>query len=312
MPRDRSANSRTPFRPVDNIILGALALAGLLAVVFSRRIPGGAILALKDAAVAAAYIGLLVGVRRWAGKVFGFAVRLAGILFVYSYVNLAVADLQRVLYGRWLDEIILHAENGIFGFQPVLELQRFVSRPLTEWMMFAYVIYLPLYIILAAAIYRRGGEKAAEEYLLALGISNFVCDFGFILFPVAGPFYFLGPQFSVPLKGGFWTGIGEWLRHNAQFIGGTIPSPHCATATVMWMMAGRHKRLWFWLLSPIILSLYVATVYGRFHYVTDVATGIAAGVLAVAVSRRMGNKRRRMGGPDPAISSPPAEADCAS
>jgi hypothetical protein len=177
MPRDRSANSRTPFRPVDNIILGALALAGLLAVVFSRRIPGGAILALKDAAVAAAYIGLLVGVRRWAGKVFGFAVRLAGILFVYSYVNLAVADLQRVLYGRWLDEIILHAENGIFGFQPVLELQRFVSRPLTEWMMFAYVIYLPLYIILAAAIYRRGGEKAAEEYLLALGISNFVCDF---------------------------------------------------------------------------------------------------------------------------------------
>ena len=74
----------------------------------------------------------------------------------------------------------------------------------------------------------------------------------------------------------------------------------------------RHMNVYWFILSPIILSLYVDTVYGRFHYVTDVATGIAAGVLAVAVSRRMGNKRRRMGGPDPAISSPPAEADCAS
>jgi membrane-associated phospholipid phosphatase len=106
-----------------------------------------------------------------------------------------------------------------------------------------------------------------------------------MLFPVAGPFYFLGSQFTVPLKGGLWTGIGEWLRHNAQFIGGTIPSPHCANATVMWMMAFRCRRKWFWLLSPIILSLYVATVYGRFHYATDVVTGVAAGVLAVIASR---------------------------
>jgi hypothetical protein len=312
MPGNRSAGRRTQFRPVDILILGALALAGLLAVVFSRRIPGAAILALKDAAVAAAYVGLLAGLRRWAGRVFGFTVRLAGILFVYAYVNVAVADLQQVLYGRWLDDLVLRLEKGLLGFQPVFEMQRLVSRPLTEWLMFVYVIYLPLYVILAAAIYRRKGDKAAEEYLLALGFSNFVCDFGFILFPVAGPFYFLGSQFSVPLQGGFWTGIGEWLRHNAQFIGGTIPSPHCANATVMWIMAFRCRRTWAWLLAPLMLSLYAATVYGRFHYVTDVITGVAAGVLAVSISRRSAKKKRRPDAPGGPISSPAEGADCAS
>jgi membrane-associated phospholipid phosphatase len=32
-----------------------------------------------------------------------------------------------------------------------------------------------------------------------------------------------------------------------------------------------------------MISLYVSTVYGRFHYLSDVIAGIAAGILVVVV-----------------------------
>jgi membrane-associated phospholipid phosphatase len=90
----------------------------------------------------------------------------------------------------------------------------------------------------------------------------------------------MGGQFTVPLDGYVWASIGEYLRSQWQFVGGTIPSLHCANATVIWLMAYRYHRPSFWVLSPVILSLYVSTVYCRYHYVTDSVAGVA---LALAV-----------------------------
>jgi len=51
----------------------------------------------------------------------------------------------------------------------------------------------------------------------------------------------------------------------------------------MWWSAYRFSRPSFYVLSPIILSLYVSTVYGRFHYASDVLGGIAAAFLAMVL-----------------------------
>ncbi|MGZ5487204.1 MAG: hypothetical protein ACXWF4_01635, partial [Candidatus Aminicenantales bacterium] len=37
-------------------------------------------------------------------------------------------------------------------------------------------------------------------------------------------------------------------------------------------------------LAPVMLSLYVSTVYGRFHYLSDMVIGIAAGILVILVA----------------------------
>jgi membrane-associated phospholipid phosphatase len=49
-------------------------------------------------------------------------------------------------------------------------------------------------------------------------------------------------------------------------------------------MAWRHCRWLFWLLAPIVLTLYVSTVYGRYHYASDAVTGIALALAVVAVA----------------------------
>jgi membrane-associated phospholipid phosphatase len=135
---------------------------------------------------------------------------------------------------------------------------------------------MPIYPVLCGILYFKRSERHMEDYPFTLAITNFVCDAGFILFPVAGPLFKIADQYTIPLKGYFFTFLGELIRNHVHDIGGCLPSPHCAVATVMGVMAYRYRRPTFIILSPVILSLYVSAFYGRFHYLTDVVIGILA------------------------------------
>ena len=293
-PRTRLALSWREYRPADKVLLGALAVMTLLTVVFHGKVEGWETLALSNAGIGSLF-ALFVGLRRfWSERRLGFVIRMTGFILMLAYVDTAVEKLQLIIHGHWLDASVVGLENAVFGGQPTLWLQRFMSPGLTEWLMFAYVAYLPLYPAMAARLKNRGGEEAAEHLYFALGLTNVICDFAFILFPVAGPLFFMGGQYTVPLKGYFWTRLGEGMRESLQFIGGTIPSPHCASTTVMWLMARRYDRRAFWILAPLVLSLYVSTFYCRYHYITDSIVGIGVGVAAFAAASALW---RRWAGP---------------
>jgi membrane-associated phospholipid phosphatase len=85
-----------------------------------------------------------------------------------------------------------------------------------------------------------------------------------------------------PFDLGLFGRAAEYVRVHIHAPGGSIPSPHCAEATVMWAMSLKYTRAGFWLLAPVILSLYVSTFYGRFHYVTDSIIGILTGLAGLA------------------------------
>lgn len=284
MGREESPFKWAPFQATDAIILATLALFTLLTVAFGQRITGWGVLVLKNLVVAAAYVACQQTAVRTRSKPLKFALRLVPITLTYGYLFLAVDKLQLIVHGRFLDDVVLRSEAAIFGLQPTLWLQAFTKPALTEWMMFAYMFYFLIYPILCAIIYFRDGEAGMEDYFFTLGLTNILCDLGFILFPVAGPIAAMGDQYTVPLKGYLFTWMGEWVRTSLQFPGGSIPSPHCAAATVMLAMAYRYHRLAFWLLLPVVLSLYVSTFYGRYHYVSDAVLGIATAVVAVKIA----------------------------
>jgi membrane-associated phospholipid phosphatase len=113
---------------------------------------------------------------------------------------------------------------------------------------------------------------------------NVIGNLAFLAYPVAGPMAHMKDRYTVPLEGYVWTSVGEYLRNRWQFVGGTIPSLHCANTTVMWLMAYRYHRAAFWLFAPIILSLYASTVYCRYHYITDSVAGVGAALLVWAIA----------------------------
>ena len=121
------------------------------------------------------------------------------------------------------------------------------------------------------------------DYLLHLALVNIVCYLGFIVFPVAGPLVFYPEKFTVPLHGGFFAWCGEWIRSNMHYPGGSLPSPHCAAWTTMLLMLYRHNRKVFYLTLPLLVTIYPATVYGRYHYLWDSLAGILVAFLVVVL-----------------------------
>jgi hypothetical protein len=264
------------LQATDVLVLACLSLFTIFSVLFHSRIKGPWTLTLKNIVFGALFIGSVYLYQRVSSRVIKFLIRTASVQLIFAHLFVSVLPLQLIFVRNWQDRIVLNLEQAVFGVQPTVWLQTLISPALTEWMMFSYVIYVPIYPVLCGILYFKRSERHMEDYLFTLGITNFVCDIGFLVFPVAGPLYKIADQYTVPLKGYFFTFWGEFIRNHIHDIGGCIPSPHCAVATVMWVIAYRYHRPTFYVISPIILSLYLSAFYGRYHYLTDVVVGILA------------------------------------
>ena len=205
------------------------------------------------------------------------------VLLFFAYFFELTSKFQLLLHNRWMDKNLIDLDQAIFGSELSLKLQNYVTPYLTEAMMFAYVFYLPLLIITAIVAYKSAGQKGLAEYLLVLSLAYIFCYIGFILFPVASQMYFMPDKYSASLKGGLFTYFAEYIRHNLHFRGGSLPSPHCAAATVILWITYKYNRTIFFVILPSVILLYISTVYGRFHYLMDSAIGILTGCLAIII-----------------------------
>jgi membrane-associated phospholipid phosphatase len=265
----------------DAFLLGGTIVQMAFFLLFSRRINQPLLYAAKNVGLAIVYLFSIFLLMKVKSRGLYFFLRTASVQLSFAYLYEAIHPLQLLVWGSWQDRTVLAAEQAVFGVQPTLWLERFISAPLTEWMMFSYVIYLVIYPLVGGLIYFKHGERALEDFLFTLGFVNLACDLGFILFPVAGPVFYMPEAYSVPQNGWLFTYLGYFIRAHAHQAGGSIPSPHCSVATVMWAMSHRYVRRWFYILAPVILSLYVSTVYCRYHYITDSIAGIVLGIIAI-------------------------------
>jgi membrane-associated phospholipid phosphatase len=199
----------------------------------------------------------------------------------FAYFFGLSSKFQFILHTQWQDAKLIELDRIFFGNELSLILEKFTTPYLTEAMMFAYVFYLPLLVITAILIFKSAGDNGLEEYLFMLSLSYAFCYIGFILFPVASQMYFMPEKYSIPIEGGFFTYLSELIRHNLHYPGGSLPSPHCAAATVILWACYKNSRKIFFVILPSIMLLYISTVYGRFHYFIDSLTGILTGYMAI-------------------------------
>ncbi len=271
-------------RLTDAVLVGTYIVFGLLAVVFPSRLENRPQVLAEMALCLVLYPAINVLAQRARGRFARFLLRTLAVQLMIFFVYRACIHLVHILVSRWYDPEIIGIEAAVFGGQPTIWLQRFTTPWLTEWLLFCYVFYIAVYPILSAILFFRHGEDANEEYLFYVSLVVALCTAGALVIPVAGPARGIGGlSYSVPLKGGFFTAISELIRTRVHRPGGAFPSIHCGAATIMWWSAWRFSRPSFYVLAPIVLSLYVSTVYGRFHYVTDVFAGIAAAFLAMVL-----------------------------
>jgi membrane-associated phospholipid phosphatase len=184
-------------------------------------------------------------------------------------------DATHLLVTTDRDQDLIAWDQRLFGFQASVAMQRFISPPLTAWMEFAYTFHLLNIPLVACFIYLRRARARFREMMVGVLVVTFLGVLGYLLVPAIGPIYTLRDQYTVPLSQPL-AAINRQIEFMdyARILRDVFPSLHVGISFVVWMYAYRNSRRLFWILAPLILSLWVSTVYLRYHYLVDVLAGL--------------------------------------
>jgi membrane-associated phospholipid phosphatase len=203
--------------------------------------------------------------------------------------------LVHLVHPGFFDSLINRLELRVFGIYPTVWMQKSICFGLNEFLMFSYVSYYLLLVVLGLGLFFSRKVKEFDDLLFTASVAFYISYLGFIFFPVAGPRFALVSSHQVGISGGFFTSLAKGVIDVAGIQGGAMPSSHVAVALVVLVYARRHHRLLCYILSPMIISLFAATVYGRFHYVSDVAAGLLVGGVSIFICDRAIRKRKADG-----------------
>jgi len=185
------------------------------------------------------------------------------------------------------DPLIISAETAIFGVLPNIPVQKLVTPVLTEVMQVFYATYWFMIPSGAALLYFGNREDTYDSYLYYMTLTFFASCLVFILFPVAGPRFFIVDQILAEYRGLFITGFLRRFVEDAGLRGCAFPSAHVAVAVVvMSFVRIEYPRLAGRVFLPLVVGLSLATIYGQYHYLTDVAAGLALGVVVSMIGVR--------------------------
>jgi membrane-associated phospholipid phosphatase len=263
------------------ILVAGGILLSLLVVAFVRRAPAllrGAPGAGTDFRAAARRV-----IRDWAP----FTIIMWAFESMETYTG--------VIRKTGIDATLYRLDLRLFGVEPTVWAGRLYHPLVTDWMSFAYGLYFVLPMVVAVALSLRGRRDDLRELSTAVILQMGVGFVLFLVFP-AGP-----PRFYAPLSsGGFspahlhsLTGLYEVQQSAFDTVDplrvrSAFPSLHCSIAVLTLFYAWRfgdalfpvRRRLYFWLCLPLVVSLWLSTIYLRHHWVPDIAAGLLLGLVS--------------------------------
>ncbi len=184
-------------------------------------------------------------------------------------------DATHLLVTRDMDPELIKWDQRLFGMQASVAIESWISPPLTAWMEFAYVFHIFNIPIVACFVYLRRARPRFREMMTGVLVVTFFGLIGYLLVPAIGPIYTLRDQYTIPLSVPL-----DLVNRQIEFMDyarikrDVFPSLHVGISFVVWLYAFRNSRKLFWILAPLVLSLFVSTVYLRYHYLVDVVAGL--------------------------------------
>lgn len=209
------------------------------------------------------------------------------ILFIFFYK--AIGPQIFLIFDKPFDWMVHNFELSVFGIDPAFAAQRYIDIWMNEFMNFGYFTYyflLPTALVLFIIMKK---WNSLEKMILSSAVTFYICYLIFIFYPVTGPRFYLEQTYYLPIIGPFFTPLTQSVVNFGGLYGGAMPSSHCAIALVVTWRMGRDIRQLAIPIVLIALLLCTSTVYGRFHYLTDVIAGLIIGSLGLWISNRWFN-----------------------
>jgi membrane-associated phospholipid phosphatase len=280
-------------QPADIVFLVYVAFSGVVMAAFGWKLGPRIWIGITLVHVALLLVSLwFAGQPLRDRSVLGFLRDAYPIVFI-SYLYFELRYYALLFASDYHDPLILRIEETLFGSQLAMTFSQ--SLPymwLSEIMHFFYATYWIMLPAALALLYARGRFDGFRKLIYAELVVFFGCYFVFIFFPVAGPHYQF-PYISGDLADGFFYKAVHAVLEDGGSKGAAFPSSHVAVAIAIVLVTWRFDRLAFWAFLPFVAGLTISTVYGRFHYATDAASGVIAAFLLVALAGWLEPKLRR-------------------
>jgi hypothetical protein len=209
-----------------------------------------------------------------------------------------------------LDAELYALDMKLFGFEPAMWMDQFVSPTTTEWFAFFYFCY---FFLLAAhvlpIVLGAKNQMLLGEFMLGMLIIVCVGHTGYILVPGWGPYKAMPELFHNPLPSGLWMDVVWSTVQSGGAMKDIFPSLHTAGPCFLAMFSWRNRdklpfRFTWPLLSFFALNIIGATMFLRWHYVIDVIAGFALATAAAVVAPRVTRfelRRRKAQGLGPLV-----------
>lgn len=131
----------------------------------------------------------------------------------------------------------------------------------------------------------RVGEKAINRFWTVYLTGTLLAYALFPYFPSQPPRYVF-PDMEPPTIVTWLRTVNLWLLQGATIHSGVFPSAHVSSAfSAAWglFLVFPRNRWYGWSMLIYAVSVSIATVYGRYHYLADVVAGIGVSLVAAAV-----------------------------
>ncbi|MFQ6008962.1 MAG: phosphatase PAP2 family protein [Candidatus Zixiibacteriota bacterium] len=272
-------NQTVTLYPFDRIIIGYCLLMLILILLFGQPLKNY----YDELAFYSAVIVLVVLICRHVDErknCFSTLLRIGypGLLFTFFYR--ATGGTIFLIFDRFYDRQLTSFEKAIFGTYPTLYIdQHLLNVWANEIFSFCYFSYYFMILVFLLVLFVKKHYATIKSFLTSACLTFFFSYILFFIYPIEGPRWFFAYQYVNPIESPLFRNLVEFVIDNAAVHGGCMPSSHFGVALVIQMYCFRYYKLSAWLLLPLNLGLAIGTVWGRFHYVSDVIVGGLLGIV---------------------------------
>ena len=238
-------------------------------------------------------LGLLAG---WGVAVAGMArwERWWGVQFLRPALTVGVIFTCYTTLGRLgvdglplVDAQLSRIDTWFWGANPSLWIQRFQTPSWVEFFSFIYGSFIP-YIYLSLALGCLGRPPLERDQFLTGWVFLYVISYlGYIFLPARGPIAHHEAEYQVALQGGvFYRMVLDGMQSSGG-LQGVFPSLHVGGSVYLCLFDLRTHRLRGLTYLPMVLLIYLATIFLRYHYIIDLVAGTVLAVSCIPLGERV-------------------------
>ena len=201
-------------------------------------------------------------------------------------------DMVHLVNPNDIDLSLMAWDEYLLGFQPAIYLEQYISPGLTDFMYSSYSAFLIYILVFSMYLYVKKENTVFRETLVSVILTFYIGYIGYVFFPAVGPKFTMSHMFETSLMGTEITDrlsflmnyeISEYTRRDC------FPSLHNGIIFLILLFAFKQSRTYAFFFLPFAISLFISTLYLRYHYFIDMIAGFALAAIIFYLGPRLNN-----------------------